>query len=196
MRGVRGKENCVAETKTMWQVGEELRKRGINSWGEEKEIHLTAKRPRKRTNSGGVAGTEGGSRGQRGRALGSGEWRCRRRAGVRRFGRAERPYLGGEEIQPRRRVLQRQAVNLTAINVFTHSEIITHNLIDSCEFSSRQFRPGGGSRRGHQGSSCQWGCGSVWRWHCTQRCIFTGQRQDGKLARRLDRSDFKTLKSC
>lgn len=150
--------------------GEELRKRGVNSWGEEKEIHLTAKRQRKRTNSGSVAGTEGGSRGQRGRALRSGEWRCRRRAGVRRFGRAERPYLGeGEEIQPRRRVLQRQAVILTAINVFTHSEIITHNLIDPCEFSSRQFRPGGGSRRGHQGSSCQWGCGSVWRRHCTQR---------------------------
>lgn len=43
-RGVRGEENCVAETKTMWQVGEELRKRGINSRGEEKEIHLTAKK--------------------------------------------------------------------------------------------------------------------------------------------------------
>lgn len=41
--------------------GEELRKRGINSWGEEKEIHLTARRQRKRTNSGGVAGAEGGS---------------------------------------------------------------------------------------------------------------------------------------
>lgn len=149
--------------------GEELRKRGINSWGAEKEIHLTAKRQRKRTNSGGVAGTEGGSRGQRGRALRSGEWRCRRRAGVRHFGWAERPYLGGRGIQTRRRVLQRQPVILTTINVFTQSEIITHNLIDSCEFSSRQFRPGGGSRWGHQGSSCQRGCGSVWRRHCTQR---------------------------
>lgn len=55
-----------------------------------------------------------------------------------------------------------------------HIGIITHNLIDSCEFSSRQFGPGGGSWWGHQGSSCQWGCRSVWYRHYTEKEVFTG----------------------
>ena len=45
------------------------------------------------------------------------------------------------------------------------TRIITHNFIDSCEFSSGEFGSGRGSWRRHQGSSCQRGCGSVWYWH-------------------------------
>lgn len=55
---IRGKAHCIAETKTMWQVGEELKKRRIRIFFKKKEIIYKRRRLMKLTNSGGVAGTE------------------------------------------------------------------------------------------------------------------------------------------